>query len=82
MEFVKEFNKLESPIGEYPFYLLLETSGSNEEHDLEKLNSFLEAALNKHLILNGTVAHEYSKIAVRYFYILVFVVLIKIFCLI
>lgn len=66
MEFVKEFNKLASPIGEYPFYLLLETSGNNEEHNLEKLNNFLEAALNKHLILNGTVAQEESKITVRY----------------
>lgn len=61
---MKEFNKLDSPIGDYPFYLLIETAGNNEEHDFQKLNNFFEMALNKHLILNGTVVHEPSKIQV------------------
>lgn len=65
IEFGREFNQVDSPIGSYPFYLLLETSGSNEEHDLAKLNAFLEEALQKHLILNGTLAQEPSKIEVK-----------------
>lgn len=65
MEFIKEFNNLDSPIGKYPFYLLFETSGSNEEHDFEKLNNFFEEALRKGLIMDGTLVQEPSKIQVR-----------------
>ncbi|KAJ8918437.1 hypothetical protein NQ315_008134 [Exocentrus adspersus] len=62
MEFVNEKLSVKSPIGEYPFYLLIETSGSNSSHDGEKLEAFFEAALQKHLILNGTVASEPNKV--------------------
>ncbi|KAJ8954510.1 hypothetical protein NQ318_000741 [Aromia moschata] len=62
LEFAAEKLGLQSPIGEYPFYLLIETSGSNENHDTEKLNNFLETALNRHFILNGTVATEPAKV--------------------
>jgi len=31
----------------YPFYLLLETSGSSHDHDAEKLGAFLEAAMEE-----------------------------------
>jgi len=31
--------------GAHPFYVLIETSGSDEEHDMEKLHRFLEAAM-------------------------------------
>lgn len=51
------------PISEYPFYLLLETSGSNIEHDEEKVSRFLEAAMERGDILDGTVTSEKSKIA-------------------
>ncbi|KRT80425.1 hypothetical protein AMK59_7653 [Oryctes borbonicus] len=61
MDIVKEHLGVQSPIGEYPYYLLIETSGSKEEHDQEKLYSFVETALNKHFILNGTVVTEPSK---------------------
>lgn len=47
-----------SPIGDYPFYLIIETSGSSSEHDDEKLGRFLEFALVKHLALNGTRAEN------------------------
>jgi len=30
---------------QYPFYVLIETSGSDEDHDAEKLHRFLEAAM-------------------------------------
>lgn len=64
MEFINKKINMESPIGEYPFYLLIETSGSNDSHDAEKLNMFLETALNKHFILNGIVASEPTKVNV------------------
>jgi len=42
----------------FPFYMLIETSGANEEHDQEKLNRFLESAANEGLIEDGTVAQD------------------------
>lgn len=62
MDFIKNVVGQQSPIGDYPFYLLIETSGSNAQHDEEKLNNFLEESLQKALVLNGTVASEPSKI--------------------
>ncbi|XP_028133838.1 D-2-hydroxyglutarate dehydrogenase, mitochondrial [Diabrotica virgifera virgifera] len=62
MDFINQIVGQTSPIGDYPFYLLVETSGSNEQHDEEKLNHFFEAALKKFLVLNGTVASEPAKI--------------------
>lgn len=61
MQLVNEHLNLRSPIGDYPFYLIIETSGSNEEHDLQKLNMFLDLSLVKHFVLNGTVTSEPSK---------------------
>ncbi|KAJ9461417.1 putative D-2-hydroxyglutarate dehydrogenase [Diplonema papillatum] len=40
-----------------PFYLLVETIGSNEEHDMEKLSNFLEAAMEKY-VTAGTIAQD------------------------
>ncbi|CAH1105950.1 unnamed protein product [Psylliodes chrysocephalus] len=62
MEFIKNVNSQNSPIGEYPFYLMIETSGSNERHDEEKLSGFFEEAIHKGLVLNGIVANEPAKI--------------------
>ncbi|VEN44632.1 unnamed protein product [Callosobruchus maculatus] len=45
IEFSKDTLGVTSPIGNYPFYLLIETSGSNPEHDADKLNKFLDTAL-------------------------------------
>ncbi len=40
--------KVASPLAElHPFYLLLETSGSNEAHDEEKINEYLEAMMGE-----------------------------------
>lgn len=61
MEMTKEHMKLSSPIGDYPFYVLVETSGSNEKHDQEKIDAFLNECLLQHFVLNGTVANEPSK---------------------
>ncbi|KAF5281273.1 hypothetical protein FQA39_LY05159 [Lamprigera yunnana] len=61
MDLLKEHLNLSSPIGEYPFYLFLETKGSSEEHDQEKLLKFLESTISQKLILNGTVTTEPTK---------------------
>lgn len=64
LDTVKEHLGLKSPIGDYPFYLLIETSGSREDHDEEKLTYFVETSLTKHFILNGVVVTEPSKFKV------------------
>lgn len=47
---------------EAPFYVLIETAGSNATHDEEKLHSFLENTMESGLVEDGTVASEPSKI--------------------
>jgi len=58
---------LKLPLEPMPFYMLLETSGSNAAHDEEKLNSFLEDVMGRGLVCDGTVVTEPSRIKV-YFY--------------
>lgn len=53
---------LSNPLSEHPFYMLIETSGSNASHDEEKLSSFLEGALEVGFVDDGTVATDVSKI--------------------
>lgn len=57
---------LQRPIGEFPFYMLIETSGSNGTHDEEKLTSFLEGLMGSGIVHDGTVASEPSRMKVRY----------------
>ncbi|GBP41344.1 D-2-hydroxyglutarate dehydrogenase, mitochondrial [Eumeta japonica] len=54
--------KLTNPISSYPFYVLIETHGSNETHDSEKLGGFLEQEMASGLILDGTVSSDPNKI--------------------
>lgn len=44
--------------GEYPFYCLIETSGSNAEHDMEKLESFLEYVMGEGIVADGVLAQD------------------------
>ena len=53
--------KLDNPISESPFYVLIETSGSNLTHDEEKLNRFLEGTMEKGLVSDGTIVTETTK---------------------
>ncbi|KAF1765368.1 hypothetical protein GCK72_005320 [Caenorhabditis remanei] len=39
-----------------PFSILVETSGSNEDHDMEKMSAFLEECYSKQLIVDGVLA--------------------------
>ncbi|GLV38637.1 D-2-hydroxyglutaric acid dehydrogenase [Carabus blaptoides fortunei] len=50
--------KVKNPLGEYPFYMLIETSGSNGNHDEEKLNQFLEEVMTDGIVLDGTMTNE------------------------
>ncbi|KAK5646930.1 hypothetical protein RI129_005394 [Pyrocoelia pectoralis] len=61
MDTVNEHLKLSSPIGKHEYYLLLETKGSDEGHDQQKLNKFLESVLNTNLISDGAIASEPAK---------------------
>eukprot|EP00163_Fabomonas_tropica_P010549 TRINITY_DN2071_c0_g1_i2.p1 TRINITY_DN2071_c0_g1~~TRINITY_DN2071_c0_g1_i2.p1 ORF type:complete len:461 (+),score=117.92 TRINITY_DN2071_c0_g1_i2:356-1738(+) len=47
----------------HPIYVLIETMGSNEEHDAEKLNSFLERAMVDGFVLDGTIAQDGNQVA-------------------
>ncbi|KAL2164668.1 hypothetical protein VTH06DRAFT_3885 [Thermothelomyces fergusii] len=48
--------------GQYPFYCLIETSGSNADHDSEKLQSFLEDVMEKGIVADGTLAQDETQI--------------------
>ncbi|RKF74513.1 putative D-lactate dehydrogenase, mitochondrial [Golovinomyces cichoracearum] len=48
--------------GDYPFYCLIETSGSNSEHDSDKLSKFLEFAIEKEIICDGVLAQDETQI--------------------
>lgn len=43
---------------QHPFYCLIETSGSNPEHDSEKLEAFLEHVMNEHIVSDGVLAQD------------------------
>ncbi|KAF3164050.1 hypothetical protein EYR41_011380 [Orbilia oligospora] len=42
----------------YPFHVLIETSGSNGEHDSAKLEAFLEEVMGEEIVADGTVAQD------------------------
>ena len=42
----------------YPFYCLIETSGSNSDHDSEKLESFLENVMGEGIVSDGVLAQD------------------------
>ncbi|XP_006875297.1 PREDICTED: d-2-hydroxyglutarate dehydrogenase, mitochondrial [Chrysochloris asiatica] len=61
MRLVQQHLHLSCPVRESPFYVLVETSGSNMEHDEAKLAAFLEDALDSGLVTDGTVATDQRK---------------------
>lgn len=46
----------------YPFYCLIETSGSNSDHDSEKLQAFLEDVMEKGIVSDGTLAQDETQV--------------------
>ncbi|TGO69652.1 hypothetical protein BOTNAR_0008g00170 [Botryotinia narcissicola] len=62
-DLVQRVTKNKRPLeGEYPFYCLIETSGSNSEHDQEKLNNFLEHVMEREIVSDGTLAENATQI--------------------
>ncbi|XP_017888237.1 D-2-hydroxyglutarate dehydrogenase, mitochondrial isoform X2 [Ceratina calcarata] len=62
---IEAFN-LRSPLTSksdgHEFYVLMETSGSNVDHDEEKLTSFVEKALADDIIEDGTLTSDPTKV--------------------
>lgn len=56
--------KIDHPIesAEYPFYILIETSGSNKEHDDEKLETFLANTMEEGLVDDGIIAQDETQL--------------------
>lgn len=49
----------EKPLeGSYPFYCLIETSGSNGDHDSAKVEAFLEHVLGEEIVADGVLAQD------------------------
>jgi len=46
----------------YPFYCLIETSGSNTDHDSEKLEHFLEHVMGEGIVSDGVLAQDETQI--------------------
>ncbi|CZR56330.1 probable D-lactate dehydrogenase AIP2 (actin interacting protein 2) [Phialocephala subalpina] len=62
-DLVHNVTKNKRPLeSEYPFYCLIETSGSNSEHDNEKLEKFLEYVMEKEIVLDGVVAQDETQV--------------------
>lgn len=47
---------------EHPFYCLIETSGSNSEHDNEKLEKFLEFVMENEIVSDGVLAQDSTQV--------------------
>ena len=47
--------------GSRPFYLLVETQGSNSDHDSSKIDSFLARLFDSNTIQNGFVANDFNQ---------------------
>ncbi|RKP23951.1 P-loop containing nucleoside triphosphate hydrolase protein [Syncephalis pseudoplumigaleata] len=45
---------------QYPFYVLVETQGSDSEHDMAKLNGFLEKLLESSIVDDGVIKSLWS----------------------
>ncbi|KAJ1742051.1 D-lactate ferricytochrome c oxidoreductase [Coemansia sp. RSA 1086] len=60
---VLHHHALRSPLSaEFPFYVLVETSGSNKAHDDEKLGELLEELLDAAVVEDGALAQDDSQI--------------------
>jgi len=52
-----------NPISPFPFYTLVETHGSNDDHDQAKLEMFLEEAMESGWVGDGIVAQDATQFA-------------------
>jgi FAD/FMN-containing dehydrogenase len=59
---VHKVKKEQRPLAdEHPFYCLIETSGSNGEHDSEKLEKFLESVMEEEIVDDGVLAQDQTQ---------------------
>lgn len=62
-ELVHKVRQGKKPLdGEHAFYCLIETSGSNGDHDNEKLEKFLEDVMGKDIVADGVVAQDETQL--------------------
>ena len=62
-QLVHQTRDLKRPLeGDYPFYCLIETSGSEGEHDIAKLESFLEYIMTEGIVADGVLAQDQSQV--------------------
>lgn len=62
-DFVHEITGNKRPLdGQHPFYCLIETSGSDTEHDNEKLERFLEFVMGSEIVSDGVVAQDETQV--------------------
>jgi len=62
-DFVHQVTGNKRPLeGRYPFYCLVETSGSNTEHDSEKLEHFLESLMGSEIVSDGVLAQDETQV--------------------
>jgi FAD/FMN-containing dehydrogenase len=62
-ELVHRVTKNKRPLeGDHPFYCLIETSGSNSEHDNEKLEKFLGYVMENEIVSDGVVAQDETQV--------------------
>jgi (R)-2-hydroxyglutarate---pyruvate transhydrogenase len=61
--FVHEVTGNKRPLeDDHPFYCLIETSGSNSEHDNEKLEKFLEHVMGEEIVSDGVLAQDETQV--------------------
>ncbi|KAK7189012.1 hypothetical protein DPSP01_004119 [Paraphaeosphaeria sporulosa] len=61
---LKEVAGVKLPLeGDHPFYCLVETSGSNTDHDSEKLQNFLEHVMESEVVSDGVLAESQTQVA-------------------
>lgn len=62
-DLVHTVTKKKKPLdNDHPFYCLIETSGSNAEHDSEKLERFLEHVMSEEIVSDGVLAQDETQI--------------------
>ncbi|KAJ2906870.1 hypothetical protein MKZ38_010368 [Zalerion maritima] len=63
IDFVHKVTGNRKPLeADHPFYCLVETSGSNADHDGEKLEAFLEDVMGQEIVSDGVVAQDDTQI--------------------
>lgn len=68
----KEYLNLKSPLDDFPFYMVVETHGSDVGHDEEKLGGLLNGVLEDGTVRDGIMTNEPGKMRVSCFFFFFF----------